>query len=150
MFDILEEGVIGSITSIYEMVIIVVPIMIFLQIGRDYNVLDKLSSKFNWVAKFLRVSNEAILPILVGNIFGITYGAGVIIQSSKEGDLSKTDLVLVVTFLAICHSIIEDTLIFVAIGANGFVILGVRLILAFALTYLLSRRIVLVNNDITK
>ncbi|MBM2828458.1 MAG: hypothetical protein HW408_990 [Actinobacteria bacterium] len=42
-------------------------------------------------------------------------------------------------FLATCHSVIEDILIFVVIGGNGFAILGVRLGLAVFLTGLMAR-----------
>ena len=42
-------------------------------------------------------------------------------------------------FLATCHAVIEDVLIFVVIGGNGFVILGVRLVLAALLTALMAR-----------
>jgi hypothetical protein len=42
-------------------------------------------------------------------------------------------------FLATCHSVIEDVLIFVVIGGNGPAILGVRLVLAVVLTGLMAR-----------
>jgi hypothetical protein len=42
-------------------------------------------------------------------------------------------------FLATCHSVVEDILIFVVIGGNGLVILGVRLGLAALLTGLMAR-----------
>ncbi|WDC83666.1 hypothetical protein PL321_13860 [Caloramator sp. mosi_1] len=39
-------------------------------------------------------------------------------------------------FLGACHAIIEDTLIFVQIGANGWIIFIVRLVAAFIITYI--------------
>jgi hypothetical protein len=42
-------------------------------------------------------------------------------------------------FLATCHSVIEDILIFIVIGGNGPAILAVRLGLAVLLTGLMAR-----------
>ncbi|QZY54680.1 nucleoside recognition domain-containing protein [Crassaminicella profunda] len=148
MMDILKEGLIGSLSSVYSIALIVIPLMIVLQIAKDYHVLNKLSQHFKGLTKLLGVSKDAILPLLVGVIFGISYGAGVIIQSSKEGDLTKKDLILLVAFLVTCHAVFEDTLLFVAVGANGYVLLGVRLLMAVGITYFLSKRINL--NDLSE
>jgi hypothetical protein len=37
---------------------------------------------------------------------------------------------LVLVFLGICHSIIEDTLVFIALGANWWVLISARFLLA--------------------
>lgn len=147
MLEILKEGVLGSLKSVYSIAIIVIPLMIVLQVAKDYKALNKIAEYFQFFIKLFKISKEAIFPLLVGIIFGISYGAGVIIQSSKEGDLTKKDLVLLATFLVTCHAVIEDTLLFVAIGANGYIILGIRMMMAIGITYLLSKRINL--KDIT-
>jgi hypothetical protein len=41
-------------------------------------------------------------------------------------------------FLATCHAVVEDTLIFVVDGGNGWIMLGVRLLFAFGLTAALA------------
>jgi hypothetical protein len=48
---------------------------------------------------------------------------------------------LVLVFLGICHSIIEDTVVFIALGANWWVLISARFLLAalaaFAVSFLL-------------
>ncbi|SCY90462.1 nucleoside recognition domain-containing protein [Alkaliphilus peptidifermentans] len=141
MINIIREAAFGSINSVYSIAIIIIPIMIALQILKDFKVLDKITQPFNFLAKIFKTSNESVLPLLVGLIFGLSYGAGVIIQTAKEGNLTKRDLTLITVFLVACHAVFEDTLIFVAVGANGFILLGTRIIAAFILTYVLSKRI---------
>ncbi|MCF8011820.1 MAG: hypothetical protein K9L17_06405 [Clostridiales bacterium] len=41
--------------------------------------------------------------------------------------------------LSICHAVIEDTAIFMAVGANGFIILIGRFIMAVIITFLVSQ-----------
>ena len=48
--------------------------------------------------------------------------------------MTKKDVILVSTFLCLCHAIIEDTLLFMAIGANPFIIVLVRVIVAIIIT----------------
>lgn len=139
MIGVLKEAVIGSFESIYIVAIIVLPLMVILQIAKDYKFLDKISKFFKFLARFFGMSEDSTLPLLVGITFGIVYGAGVIIQSSKEGNLSEKDMFLISVFLIVCHAIIEDTLIFVAVGANGYILAGSRIFAATVITLLLSR-----------
>lgn len=147
MMEIIKEATLGSINSVYTIAIIVIPIMIVLQLMKDYNILNKITRPFNFLSKMFNSSNETALPLLVGLIFGLSYGAGVIIQASKEGNLDKRDLVLVTVFLAACHAVFEDTLIFVAVGANGFILLGSRIVAAFLLTFVLSKKMTSKHNN---
>jgi len=141
MMGILKEAALGSFNSVYSIAIIIIPIMIVMQLMKDYQILDKATGPFSFLSKIFNTSQESVLPFLVGIIFGLSYGAGVIIQSAKEGNLSKRDLFLITIFLVACHAVFEDTLLFVAVGANGWLLLGVRTFAAFILTYVLSKRI---------
>ena len=141
MVVLLEEIIIGSFESIRLIAVIVFPLMVILQIAKDYKLLDKISGFFKFLTKFFGMSEDSTLPLLVGIIFGIVYGAGIIIQSSKEGNLSRKDMFLISIFLIICHAIIEDTLYFVAVSANGYVLFALRIFAATIITLLLSKRI---------
>jgi hypothetical protein len=81
--------------------------------------------------------------LAVGLIFGLAYGSGVIIQSAKEGEMDTRSLTLVSIFLACCHAVVEDTLLFVAVGANGWLLLGLRTAAAFVVTMVISRTVML-------
>jgi hypothetical protein len=88
---------------------------------------------------FIGITHRGLVPLVTGVIIGLTYGAGVIIHSIRTSDISKKESFLILLFLSLCHAIIEDTLIFVVIGANGFVLVAFRLALAIILTYLVYR-----------
>ena len=67
---------------------------------------------------------------------GVT-GAGILIREVDAGHLDRRDVFFIATFLMICHSIIEDALIFVIFGANYWVIVGVRVAAAFIISFIL-------------
>lgn len=122
-----------------KIALIVIPLMIVLQFIQELKLLDKCSFLFAPFAKLLGISKHASLPLLAGLFFGIAYGSGVIIQTAKDGLMTKRECYLVIIFLAVCHSFFEDNLLFVAIGANPYILFIGRLFLAFGVTFVVSR-----------
>ncbi len=78
----------------------------------------KISKRLKPISKLFDISNESVFPLLIGMVFGLVYGAGIIIESVEEENLGKKDLYIVMIFLVACHAIFEDTFIFAAVGAN--------------------------------
>jgi len=113
---------------------------IILPLSISYEFLKSKQSAFQKKGgSFLGITNQGLVPLITGIIIGLTYGAGVIIHSIRTSNMSKKESFLILLFLSICHAVIEDTLIFVVIGANGFILIGFRFALAIILTYLLYR-----------
>ena len=98
-------------------------------------IMDYIKSR-DFMQKYQEKTNS-LFSLVAGLLLGITYGAGIILSEVKKGTLSKIDIFYIGTFLMICHSIIEDILLFVIFGANGWIILTIRLVMAFFLSYIL-------------
>ena len=75
------------------------------------------------------IGEEATITTIIGMTLGIAYGGGLIIEQSKNNVIPPRDLVCALTFLGLTHSIIEDTLLMLFIGADLSAILFGRLIL---------------------
>ncbi len=82
----------------------------------------------NPVVKLFGLPKEGAFPLLAGTLFGITYGSGIIIPYGRSGELTKRDMTIIGIFMAVCHGLIEDTLIFAAIGAKWWVLVVIRVI----------------------
>lgn len=134
-----REAVSGVVYNVGIMAVIIIPVMVILEIAREKKLLDRFALKMAPFLKVFGMSGEASLPLLVGGVFGIAYGAGVIIESAKSGRITWRDLFLVNIFLSVCHAVIEDTALFLAVGANPVVILGGRFLLAVLITFIISR-----------
>jgi len=138
-FLFLKDALWGSLEQVWVMAVIIIPLMLLLEIAKDINILDKTGITLYPLLRLFRISNLSSIPIMAGLIFGISYGAGVIIDAAKSGDLDFRELYLINIFLIVCHSIIEDTALFMVLGANGVFIVVFRLILAIIITFLFSR-----------
>ncbi|MDA8234847.1 MAG: nucleoside recognition protein [Clostridia bacterium] len=129
----------GLVKLVWQMAVIVIPLMVCMEIMKDLQVLDKVSGWFHWTVKPFAMSPAAVFPLLVGLVFGLAYGAGFIIQAAKEGTLGKRDLYLISLFLVVNHSAIEDTLLFAVVGANGWVVLIFRFVASILITWAVGR-----------
>jgi len=109
--------------------------MVMIEIFKEYKVVEKLAPLFLPVLRILKLPQNAFLPLIAGLVFGIAYGAGVIIQSAREEVVPKGDLLTISFFLVICHSLVEDTLLFLTVGANFWIIVVGRFLLAMIATY---------------
>ena len=134
--EILKEGLVGSAGTILRIALFLIPIMVVTEIARHYNIIEMLAQKIKGVLDFLTLPLEAAFPLLVGLCFGIVYGSALIVDYAREGYLGKRDLLLIGIFLSIGHSLVEDTLIFSAFGANPLLIILIRFSLAFLITRL--------------
>jgi len=122
-----------------KMLLVLVAIFILLELARRYGILEKTVRAIGSVTRFIGLKPEAGMPWLAGNVFGIVFGAGVVIETVREGQLDSKQVTLVATFLALCHGLFEDTAIFVVLGANMFWILVPRIVLAVVVTWVLSK-----------
>ncbi|QQY80391.1 nucleoside recognition protein [Keratinibaculum paraultunense] len=135
----LKESTIGSIDSVLSMAKIIIPLMIVMEILKDAKILEKISKKLKPIAKLFDISNESVFPLMIGMVFGLIYGAGIIIESIEEENLKKKDLYIIIIFLVACHAIFEDTFIFVAVGANLWLLFFARLTVALVVAYFASK-----------
>lgn len=114
--------------------LILVPLMVALEFLRQTKALNWMVDKVHPAASRIGFQKEALVPLLAGFIFGISYGAGVLIPEARKKHLAKEQIFLVAVFLALCHAVVEDTLLFMAVGANGLYLVLSRFILAVLAT----------------
>lgn len=129
-----------AIIGILQIALIVFPLMIGIQLLKDIHAIQYLSKWLQPLTRILGLSSgETSVPLLAGIIFGLAFGAGVIIESAREENFSKKDLYLLSIFLVASHAVIEDTVIFIPLGINVLPLLLIRVIVAFIITMLTAR-----------
>lgn len=135
MLEIIREAALGSIDSLKKIALIVIPLMMAMEVFKAAGLFDKIAEFFAPVVRVFGMKKESGFPLVIGIIIGLSYGAGIIFQSAKKDNLPKKDLYLLTYFLVSCHAVIEDTAIFVALGASGLLLLSVRVAVAAVFTY---------------
>ncbi|MBO8173191.1 MAG: hypothetical protein H0Z33_15040 [Bacillaceae bacterium] len=128
-----------ALMGIVQLSVIVIPLMIGIQILKDINAIRYLARGMSPFTRMLGVSSNTAVTLMAGLMFGLAFGAGVIIQTAREENLSKKDLYLLTIFLVACHAVVEDTLLFVPLGINVLPLLLIRLVVAFVITMITAR-----------
>ena len=128
--DYAFETLFNLLYLLTKVFLIVVPLMMLLEIFREFDLIDKITKPLLKIAGLIGFKSESIYPLMAGLIFGISYGGGVLIGESKKGRIKGGQKVLIALFLGLCHAVFEDTLIFVLLGANGWIVIITRLIIA--------------------
>jgi hypothetical protein len=135
----LLEMLVGGLAVVWGLVRIIVPLMILVEFMLSYRLAEKLAPRLRWLCRVLGVSDGALLPLLVGLLMGVTYGASTIIEINKREPLSRRDMALIGIFLYACHGIIETTVLFSVAGASALFVGPVRLLIAVAVTAAAAR-----------
>jgi len=139
-FDvILNEMITGSISTIINLMKVLVPLMIIVELLMVYKIIEKLAARMEGFARMMGMSKNAVFPLLVGVFMGVTYGAGTIMEINRQTPLSKKDMSLIAIFMYLCHGIIETGFLFYVAGANVFVITIGRLLFALVVTLIAAR-----------
>lgn len=121
MGGLLREFLDGSLDLLLRVFVIVVPIMVVLELfegTRPFRALVRGWSRL--VGRWLGMREEAAAPTLVGFLFGLAYGGGVIVRDARRHGLSRRQVFRMSVFLSMVHAIAEDSLIFIALGASVF------------------------------
>ncbi|MEH7247664.1 nucleoside recognition domain-containing protein [Neobacillus niacini] len=134
LLSALEKAGLG----ILQLAMIVIPLMIVIQILKDLQWLKKFSQGMSPVTKSLGMNENTSTTMAAGLLFGLAYGAGVVIQAVEEDGVSKKDITLAFVFLMSCHAVIEDTLIFIPLGIPVWPLFLIRLGVAIALTLIVG------------
>ncbi|WHZ02322.1 nucleoside recognition domain-containing protein [Neobacillus sp. YX16] len=124
--------------GILQLSMIVIPLMIVIQILKDLQWLKKFSNGMSPITKSLGMNENTSTTMAAGLLFGLAYGAGVVIQAVEEDGVSKRDLTLAFIFLMACHAVVEDTLIFIPLGIPVWPLFLIRIGVAIALTLIVG------------
>ncbi len=114
-----------------------------------YNILEayKLIPKLSRggiapILKFFWIAGEYRIPVAYRLYSGSGLWRGALMMDQmREGKVTRTDASLLNYHLAVSHSVLEDNLLFVALGVSIWWILGVRFVAAWLVVWI--RRVIM-------
>jgi len=119
-----------------KIVAIVLGVMILQRLLEEFRVLDLLSRAFAPLMRFFGLSREASFLWIVINVVGYSYGAGIVLEQVTSGKMKKQDADLFNHHAGLCHSLVEDTALYVMVGIPLLWITVPRLIMGALVVWL--------------
>lgn len=101
-----------------------------------YNIIPRLSKGVEPLLKLFGLPPSTSFLWLIGCIVGLAYGGALMMDQMKEGKVTHTEADLLNHHLAVSHSVVEDNLLFVALGVSIWWILATRLMLAWLVVWM--------------
>lgn len=126
----------SSFKVILTILVIVTALMFVHYLLVEFKLLNKLSSFFAPLMTVFGLPKDTAFSWMVGNLVGLAYGGGIMVEQIEEKRLTRESGKLLNVHLAISHSLLEDTLIFVAIGIPVLWIVVTRLLFAWVAVWL--------------
>lgn len=111
------------------MIFVVIAVLItFLRILKLLGIEKLMGILLKPILSMLGISREATNLAIVGITLGVSFGGGLLINEAKRGHISPRDIFVAMMLLNLLHSLIEDTLLVLLIGANFTTIFWGRIV----------------------
>ncbi|MGU9951497.1 MAG: hypothetical protein ACNYPH_04185 [Gammaproteobacteria bacterium WSBS_2016_MAG_OTU1] len=111
--------------------LVILALVTFVRILKATHAEKLLATVLSPLLRLMGIGKQATTTTLIGITLGLSYGGGLLIEASRSGEISRRDMLCVLTLLCLCHSVIEDTLAMLLIGAHVSGVLVARVIFAF-------------------
>ena len=123
-----------EVRNLAGIAVIVLIMLMLLDVLKRLGVTDLMIRLLSPLLKSMGIGREAGTITIVGMTLGLSYGGGLIIHEARSGRIPAKDIFLALTFMGLCHSLIEDTLLMLLLGADINGVLWARM--AFSLVFL--------------
>ncbi|HCH22788.1 MAG TPA: hypothetical protein DE179_00650 [Oceanospirillaceae bacterium] len=127
----------AQVESLFAMFLIITVLMTLLKIIKLIGIEKLIQWALRPFLKIMGIGKEATNITLIGITLGIGFGGGILIKEAKTGNINKKDIFAAVTLLGFCHSIIEDTIVIMLVGANLTAILWGRIAFSIVMTWMM-------------
>ena len=120
----------SSLTLVVTIVLIVSALMVLQRVLEEFGWMHRIAHSLSPLMRIFGLPTGCSLLWLTGNVVGMAYGAAIMIDEVEQGRLTRYEANLVNHHLGVSHSLLEDTMLFVAMGISFWWIFLTRLVLA--------------------
>jgi len=133
--DMLRNWLVSTGLLSLKISLIITGLMILQNILKEFNILIVIARIFAPLMNLFGLTDDCSLLWFIAQTLGLAYGSAVSIEAVESKTISLKNANLLNYHIAINHSLLEDTLLFVAIGVPVGWIVAPRLILAILVVW---------------
>ena len=127
----------SSLILVVTIVLIVSALMVLQRVLEEFGWMHRIAHSLSPLMRIFGLPTGCSLLWLTGNVVGMAYGAAIMIDEVEQGRLTRHEANLVNHHLGVSHSLLEDTMLFVAMGISFWWIFLTRLVLAITAVWTL-------------
>jgi len=118
--SMLNTWTMSTLVLSVKMFVIIVTLMIVFETMKRYELIGRITALLNPVLRVLGLNKNTGFLWLTAAFFGLTYGAAVIVEEAREGNITAIELERLQVSIGINHAIVEDTALFLTLGVGVF------------------------------
>lgn len=130
------RGQVQNLAMIYGIILLLI---LLLEVLQRMGVIDVFNRLLRPLLQGLGIGREAETLTLVGLTLGLSYGGALLIEEAEAGRVAPADVLYGISLLGLSHSLIEDTLLLLLIGADLTAILLFRFLFTLLVIFLMVR-----------
>lgn len=133
--DVLQSWTLNTFKLLLKVSVFVFSLVIIQRILEEFGVLKWLSLVFKPFMYILGLPEKSSFLWIVANVVGLMHGSAIMFDELKNGKISKEECDVLNHHTAVSHSLLEDTLLYVAIGVPVLWIIIPRVLLAIPIVW---------------
>lgn len=135
IMQVLEAWALSSIKMSAMIIALIYALMVIQRMLDDLGLMYLLVKPLRPFMRLFGLPENASYLWLVGNVLGVSYGSAMMMELIDSGKVSREDADIVNHHLSMNHSMLEDTLVYAAVGISAFWILSTRILFAIILVW---------------
>lgn len=132
------DWTLGQVENLFMIVVVVSVLLFALKLLKLMGIEKLMAILLRPLFRILGISQQATNLTIIGVTLGISFGGGLLINEAEKGHIPARDVFTAVMLLNLLHSLIEDTLLILVIGADFYAIFWGRLIFSVVLVSIIA------------
>lgn len=124
----------NATSVIWELAKVIIPVITLVNFFGRTGLLEKFAEVLQPAMSLFSLPGEGALVLIIGNLTTV-YGA---VGAMMSLDLSVKEITILASMIAICHSILSETMIAKKVGAKAWVVLVWRIAMSMAVGIILG------------
>lgn len=137
--DSVQDWIFAQLETLFGLLLILSFLVSLLRLIKFLGIEKWIHYLLSPFLKLLGLSKQAANVTVIGVLLGLSFGGGLLIQEARTGEISKKDIIISMLFISICHSLIDDTIIVLLLGADLLGIFWARVLFALILIGIIAR-----------
>ncbi|MDC3412263.1 nucleoside recognition domain-containing protein [Aquibacillus sp. 3ASR75-11] len=127
MIGVIKRGIWKGLTLTWTLGKVIFPVTLFVTILRYTPALPWLMERLTPILKFIGLSGEAAVPLVLGNFLNLYAGIAAIVSF----DFTVKEVFIMAVMLSFSHNLFIESAVASKVGVKWWVVVGIRISLAF-------------------
>jgi hypothetical protein len=135
----IQAWALGELKNYGIILLFIVSLIFLVKLLKEFGIIKLITKLLGPLLRLMGIGEGVTTITIIGLTLGIVYGGALIINETRTQQINRRDIFYSLVLMGLCHSVIEDTILVVSLGADIIGVLIVRLIFALLMTWLIVK-----------